>query len=152
MIFDLDGDGLEITRLNITPPILFDANGDGLLTGTAWAGADDGRELFGDETLLADGSKAAHGFAALRELDSNADGVFDAADAQFNEVRISRDLNQDGVIQAGELKTLLETGVQSIKLDNAATSIQPDCHFIHRQRFRHHASNTDNRSNQLIHN
>ncbi|MGV8894730.1 MAG: hypothetical protein ACOH2K_17705 [Burkholderiaceae bacterium] len=131
MILDLDGDGLEITRLNITPPILFDANGDGLLTGTAWAGADDGllvldrngngtiddgRELFGDETLLADGCKAAHGFAALREFDSTADGVFDAADAQFNAVRIWRDLNQDGVSQAGELATLADSGVAAIKL------------------------------------
>lgn len=38
-----------------------DRNGNGAI--------DSGRELFGDETLLADGKKAAHGFAALAELD-----------------------------------------------------------------------------------
>jgi Ca2+-binding RTX toxin-like protein len=67
-------------------------------TGTAWAGADDGllvldrdgnglidsgRELFGNNTLLANGQKAADGYAALRELDANADGVLNASDAQF---------------------------------------------------------------------
>lgn len=80
LILDLDGDGLEITPLS--NGILFDTNGDSIKTATAWAGADDGllawdrngngqidsgAELFGDETLLANGQKAAHGFAALAE-------------------------------------------------------------------------------------
>jgi len=40
LILDLDGDGLEITPL--AKGVLFDANGDSIKTGTAWAGADDG--------------------------------------------------------------------------------------------------------------
>jgi hypothetical protein len=40
LILDLDGDGLEITPLS--KGVLFDANGDTIRTGTAWAGADDG--------------------------------------------------------------------------------------------------------------
>jgi hypothetical protein len=81
LILNLDGDGLEITPLS--KGILFHANGDAIKNGTAWAGADDGmlvwdrngnglidsgRELFGDETILANGQKAAHGFAALGEI------------------------------------------------------------------------------------
>lgn len=145
MILDLDGDGLEITPLS--KGILFDANGDTIKTGTAWAGADDGmlvwdrdgnglidsgRELFGDETILANGQKAAHGFAALGDLDKGSvvngvtvgagDGVFDAKDAQYANLRIWRDLNQDGISQANELKTLAETGVTSIKLGSSATN------------------------------
>ena len=69
-----------------------DINGNGLI--------DSGRELFGDETLLANGQKAAHGFAALRELDTGSaatpggavvganDGIFDAKDAQYANLRI----------------------------------------------------------------
>jgi Ca2+-binding RTX toxin-like protein len=142
LILDLDGDGLEITPLN--KGILFDADGDSIKTGTAWAGADDGllvfdrnsneqidsgAELFGDETILANGQKAANGFAALSDLDKGSvaggvivgagDGVFDAKDAQYANLRIWRDLNQDGVSQANELQTLADAGVQSIKLVSA---------------------------------
>ena len=145
LILDLDGDGLEITPLSAG--ILFDANGDSIKTGTAWAGADDGMlvwdrnanglidsgaELFGDETLLANGQKAAHGFAALADLDKGTvvngvtlgagDGVFDAKDAQYAHLRVWRDVNQDGISQAAELKTLAETGVASITLGSTATS------------------------------
>lgn len=138
LILDLDGDGLEITRLNAAPPVLFDADADTIRTATSWAGTDDGflvldrdgngsidsgRELFGDETLLGNGSKAANGFAALSELDTNADGVFSAADAQFDAVRVWRDLNQDGISQSGELKTLADSGVQSVNLSSAASNL-----------------------------
>jgi Ca2+-binding RTX toxin-like protein len=135
LILDLDGDGLEITPL--TKGILFDANGDTIKTGTAWAAADDGMlvwdrngngsidsgaELFGDETILANGKKAVNGFAALSELDSNADGKFDANDTQYTNLRIWRDLNQDGVSQADELLGLAASGVQSINLTSTASS------------------------------
>lgn len=136
LVLDLDGDGIEISPL--ASQIQFDTNGDGIKTGTAWVQADDGllvwdrngnglidsgRELFGDETLLANGQKAAHGFAALSELDVGGadggagDGVFDAKDAQYASLRIWRDLNQDGISQANELQTLAEAGVASIKLE-----------------------------------
>jgi hypothetical protein len=36
LILDLDGDGLEITRLNGIDSIKFDTNGDGVKTATAW--------------------------------------------------------------------------------------------------------------------
>ena len=136
LILDLDGDGLEITRLSKTPPVLFDADADLIRTATAWAGADDallaldldgngtidsGRELFGDETLLPDGSKAAHGFAALKALDSNNDNVFSALDARFADVRLWRDLDQDGISDAGELQGLAAGGVASINLASTAS-------------------------------
>jgi Ca2+-binding RTX toxin-like protein len=131
LILDLDGDGLEINGLRGSSSVKFDTDGDGLKTSTAWAAADDGlvvfdrngnglidsgAELFGDETVLRSGKKAADGFAALADLDVNGDGVFSAADTQFGAVRIWRDLNQDGISQANELKTLGDSGVASIKL------------------------------------
>ena len=126
-----------------------DANADTVKTGTAWAGADDGllvwdrngngsidsgRELFGDETILANGQKAANGFAALAELDTGSlvngvivgagDGKFDAKDAQYANLRIWRDLNQDGINQAGELQTLGALGISSIGVNGTTTGPQ----------------------------
>jgi hypothetical protein len=139
LILDLDGDGLEISPLS--KGVLFDANGDTIKTGTAWAASDDGMlvwdrngnglidsgaELFGDETVLTNGpnagKKAANGFVALAELDSNADGKFDLSDAQYASLRIWRDMNQDGISQADELQTLADTGVKSIGLTNATVN------------------------------
>lgn len=67
---------------------------------------DNGKELFGDSTPLSAGGNAADGFAALADLDSNADGQIDANDAQFGSLKVWRDLNQDGISQANELSTL----------------------------------------------
>ncbi len=144
LILDLDGDGLEITPLS--KAILFDTNGDTIKAGTAWAGADDGlvvwdrngnglidsgRELFGDEMILADGNKAAHGFAALKDLDTGSvingrtvganDNVFDANDSAYANLRLWNDLNQDGISQANELTTLSDAGVHSINLVSTST-------------------------------
>ena len=113
LALDLDGDGIEIRAAD--GRVLFDHNGDGVRIGTGWLGPDDGwlaldrngngtidngGELFGADTVKADGTKATDGFDALRDLDSNEDGVFDAKDNRFAEVRIWRDLNQDGVSQS----------------------------------------------------
>ncbi len=65
---------------------------------------------------MKDGTKAAHGYAALAEYDSNGDGVVDAKDADFDKLRVWRDLNQDGVSQKEELFTLEEVGVQSLNV------------------------------------
>ncbi|HGG9380900.1 TPA: bacteriocin, partial [Neisseria meningitidis] len=104
---------------------------NGIRTATGWVAADDGllvrdlngngiidngAELFGDNTKLADGSFAKHGYAALAELDSNGDNIINAADAAFQSLRVWQDLNQDGISQANELRTLEELGIQSLDL------------------------------------
>jgi hypothetical protein len=89
------------------------------------------RELFGSETLLANGTKAANGFEALKQLDSNGDGVIDANDAAFSELRIWKDSNGNGQTDAGELLTLNEAGVKSINLtyaNSAAVDPQGNAH------------------------
>lgn len=133
LILDLDGDGIEITPLS--GAITFDHDADGVRTGSAWAGADDGplvldldgnglidsgRELFGNNTVVANGQKAADGYAALRALDANADGLIDALDAEFAGLRVWRDLDQDGVSDAGELQSLEEAGITQINLAKTA--------------------------------
>ncbi len=138
LALDLDGDGLETLSATDASVVLFDHDGDGTKTGTGWVKSDDaflaldknangqidnGNELFGVDTVLASGQKAANGFAALADLDSNHDGLFSSLDAQFANVRVWRDLNQDGISQAGELQSLAATGIASINLSSTATSV-----------------------------
>lgn len=86
--------------------LVLDKNGNGTI--------DNGSELFGNNTALQEGGKA-NGFAALADLDSNADGKIDSKDAAFASLKVWKDSNGDGVTQAGELLTLAEdAGVASL--------------------------------------
>ncbi|WP_418789004.1 calcium-binding protein [Neisseria meningitidis] len=131
LALDLDGDGIETIATKGFAGALFDHRNQGIRTATGWVAADDGllvrdlngngiidngAELFGDNTKLADGSFAKHGYAALAELDSNGDNIINAADAAFQSLRVWQDLNQDGISQANELRTLEELGIQSLDL------------------------------------
>ncbi len=146
IILDLDGDGIETTA--VTAGAWFDHAGDGFAERTGWVGADDGLlvwdrngdgrigsggELFGAETRLANGGKAAHGFEALKELDANGDGRVDARDAAFAELRVWKDADGDGLSQAGELFTLAEAGVQSLATAYADSSLIDGHGNAHRQ-------------------
>jgi hypothetical protein len=136
IILDLDGDGVE--TLNVKDGAYFDHDGNGFAEQTGWAGADDGllvwdrdgdgrikdgTELFGNETLLNDGSKAADGFQALAELDDNADGRVDASDAAFANLRVWKDADGDGVSSAGELLSLTDLGIESIATGYSASGL-----------------------------
>ena len=142
LVLDLDGDGIETVGIDPLAPILFDHDADGVKTGTGWIQSDDGllvidingngvidsgRELFGDNSLLYtawDGPVyATDGYAALRAQDSNHDGVVNSLDANFNQLRVWRDLNQDGISQAGELQTLSQAGIASIGVTGTATNV-----------------------------
>ncbi len=106
----------------------FDYDGDGFAEQTAWIGKnqgllvidrngnetiDDGGELFGNQTILSNGRTAVDGYQALAELDGNHDGVIDATDAAWQDLRVWVD-NGDGATQEGELKTLDELGITSL--------------------------------------
>jgi hypothetical protein len=129
IVFDLDGDGIETVGLKAG--VKFDGNADGIKTTTGWVGKDDGmlvwdrngngqidsgRELFGDQTVLANGQLAAHGFAALAAQDTNRDGKVNALDANFAQFKVWQDLNQDGISQANELFTLEQKGIKSVNV------------------------------------
>ena len=132
LALDLDGDGIETLAAAGFAGALFDHRNQGIRTATGWISADDGLlvrdlngngiidnggELFSDNTRLKDGSLAKHGYAALAELDTNGDKVISAADAAFSSLRVWRDLNQDGISQADELRTLEESGILSLNVD-----------------------------------
>jgi VCBS repeat-containing protein len=134
LTLDLNGNGIETVPLK-TPPILFDLTATGLKTGVGWIAPtdgllafdrngngtiDDGAELFGDATPAYQSGtttpttgKTADGFAALAQEDTNADGVVDNQDANWADLRVWQDLNQDGISQGEELKTLDQLGIVS---------------------------------------
>jgi len=129
LTLDLDGDGLETVGIDSTNPILFDHDGDGIANATGWIKPDDGflvldrngdglinngTELFGDSTPLASGGNAADGFAALAQEDSNGDGVVNAQDANWANLRVWKDADSDGVTDEGELHSLESQGIAGL--------------------------------------
>ena len=146
IMLDLDGDGVGTAELE--GGAYFDHAADGFAEMTAWVGSgdgllvrdingngsiDSGRELFGSETQLVNGSKAANGFEALRELDTNSDGVIDANDAAFAELRVWKDSDGNGRTDTGELFTFEDVGVRSINVAFSDSSLVDEQGNEHRQ-------------------
>lgn len=134
LVLDLNADGVLGTQGN-TPGVHFDLDASGFAERTSWVSAQDGlvvrdldgngaidtgRELFGDQTALLDGGLAAHGFAALAALDSNADGKVDASDSAWGELRVWRDADSNGVSEADELLSMSAAGVSAINLTSTS--------------------------------
>lgn len=109
--FDLVGAGLSVGHDWVsakTPWVVLDRNGNGSI--------DDGTELFGSMTRLASGARAAHGFAALEELDQNGDGAVTREDPGFSRLTLWRDLDQDRRSTPEELEPLTEAGIERLSL------------------------------------
>jgi hypothetical protein len=127
---DLSGDG-QVSYSQIK----MDLNSDGILDTTSWVASQDGllmHDMYGDGSVRENsqfafarnaGETDLQGFAA--QFDSNHDGVFDAKDAQFNEIAVWQDADQDGVADAGEVKHLAEMGITSIKLSSDGVAHTP---------------------------
>lgn len=115
-------------------PVLFDIGATGAPIRTAWTvrGADEaflwldrngngivdnGAELFGNATTRLDGTRAQNGFDALKDLDTNGDGVIDSNDMVWNQLLLWRDLNHDGVSQHDEIQSIRASEIAAISLD-----------------------------------
>jgi len=135
LALDLDGDGIETVGASTTNPILFDHNADGIKKGTGWVKPDDGflvldrngngaidngTELFGNAMPLTAGGTAANGFAALSQEDTNNDGVVNNQDNNWANLRVWRDLNQDGISRENELFTMEQAGIAGLNLSHTA--------------------------------
>ena len=91
--------------------LVLDRNLNGLI--------DSGVELFGNVTPqpVPPLGVQRNGFLALSVFDSNGDGAITAADSVFNDLRLWRDRNHDGISQPGELATLSSESVTRIALN-----------------------------------
>jgi Ca2+-binding RTX toxin-like protein len=127
IVLDLDRDGIETMAL--TDGAYFDLDKNGFAEMTGWASSDDGilaldkdndgtiddgGEVFGNNTLLANGQKAANGFQALTQYDTNTDGKIDSDDAVFSQLKVWQDMDGDGYSTPDELFSLSELGIKSI--------------------------------------
>jgi hypothetical protein len=128
---DLNGDG-QIGYSQIK----MDLNRDGILDTTAWVAAQDGlliHDIYGDGSVRENsqfafarhgGETDLQGLAA--QFDSNHDGVLDAKDSQFGEFAVWQDTDQDGVSDAGEVKTLADLGITALQLNSDGVQRTPE--------------------------
>ncbi len=126
IILDLDGDGIEMVDAD-TSNVRFDMNKDGVADRTGWVGADDGLLVLdrngngiiddaGELSFAKDDNQAVTDLEGLRAWDSNRNGFLEAGDADFNRFQIWRDVNQNGISEAGELFSLTSLGIRSLNL------------------------------------
>ena len=128
LVIDKDADGIELLNVN-DHDIFFDMDNDGLAEKTGWVSGDDAllavdsnnngvidniTELFGDADT--------EGFAELATFDSNGDGLVDAQDANFSDILVWQDANENGVTDAGELTTLSANGITALATGYTETS------------------------------
>lgn len=144
IMIDLAGDGFALSGAR--NGVLFDIDADGEVERCAWpqrprtsrdvflaldrdgsGGIESGAELFGDHTVLQDGSLADNGFIALWDIDANGNGWLTPDDPAFSSLRVWWDVNRDGISQASELTPLLSHGIYALDL-NAALSLMQDAH------------------------
>ncbi len=124
LLVDLNGDGV-IGTTSVDNGAHFDHRVDGFAEKSAWVSDEDGvlvidknengiidngSEIFGNNYIKNSGSLAKNGFDALKDLDSNNDGVISAEDAEFNNIKILKG--------NGELISLEEAGITSINLSS----------------------------------
>ncbi|HOT29929.1 MAG TPA: hypothetical protein PLU72_17265 [Candidatus Ozemobacteraceae bacterium] len=123
LVLDLAGDGLDLGEAG--EAATFDVNADGTLDKTGWVRGDDallvydrngngllddGSELFGDQ------NGSPNGFAELSKYDGNRDGRIDSKDSIFKALKLYRDLNGNGRVDAGELQSLAQSEIVSLNL------------------------------------
>lgn len=135
LVIDLNGNGIQ--TLADSFGVSFDFLGRGTQSQTGWVHPDDGLlvwdknndglinhgdELFGNNSLLSNNTKAKDGFIALSEFDSNMDNVIDKTDSLWHELKIWQDKNSDGISQFNELATLGSMDIKSLELNAKDTN------------------------------
>lgn len=135
LVLGLDGGSIQTVGVNAGA--YFDHDINGFSEKTGWIGPNEGllvldrdgdgkinhgRELFGDWTVLKNGSRAANGFAALFEWDDNADGKIDRNDAIWKKLKVWRDTDLDGLSQPSEIFNLDALQIRSINLSHTVVS------------------------------
>ena len=135
VVIDINRDGV----LSYSQAVI-DVNRDGQLDHSAWVAPQDGVlvwDKFHDGQVRdasqyvfsqGQGQTDLQGLAA--QFDTNRDGVFNAQDAKFSEFAVWQDRNQNGVSDAGEVRSLADVGLTAIRLqsDGVARQTAPGVH------------------------
>ena len=139
IVIDLNGDGIHTVARGASDAT-FDLLGNGSAIHSGWISGQDGflavdhngngkiddiGELFG-------GTAKGAGFARLASFDSNGDGLVDARDADFAQLRIWQDANGNHQTDVGELVTLAQASVAALTVahtDQPALDAQGNLHL-----------------------
>ncbi|MEM9219436.1 MAG: Ig-like domain-containing protein [Cyanobacteria bacterium P01_F01_bin.150] len=124
---DLNGDGVQ--TLSIDDGVMFDMLNTGTAVNTGWISGEDaflaidndGDGLISSRAELFGGAQVGDGFAKLASFDSNGDGLVNESDAQFGEMKLWQDANENGVTDPGELVSLESAGITD--LNTAYTNV-----------------------------
>jgi hypothetical protein len=140
--FDVDGDGVS-ERVAWTVPgtpqafLVLDRNGNGTIDSFA--------EMFGGLTPLRGGGTAPNGFEALIDAERGspaANGLLDAADPVFAQMRLWVDEDHNGISTPAELSPLASAGIVAIELRYRAADRVDDngniFAYVGRIRVQHH--------------
>jgi len=114
--FDLDSSGMTKTWSWISKDaawLVYDQKGDGKI--------ESGLQLFGNSTFLCFWE---NGYHALAALDVNGDGVL--RQSELTHLRLWRDINQNGISETGEVKTLDEYQIAEISCQYDDSINNPD--------------------------
>ncbi|WP_171254680.1 calcium-binding protein [Acinetobacter sp. NRRL B-65365] len=145
LVLDLNHDS-QINTVGLGADVYFDLDGNNFAEKTSWVApqdgfvvldlnnngkVDNGGELFGTDTLLANGNKAADGFQALAQYDGNLDKIINDQDQIYQQLKIWKDINQDGISQEDELFTLSDLGITSISVNQQVIDIKDENNVIH---------------------
>lgn len=132
IVIDLNVDELLETT-DVKNGVYFDMDNKGFKEKTAWVSANDGllvmdrnedglinsgAELFGDQNILMSGEVSSGGYISPEELDEDKNLKIDAQDSKFNQIKVWRDKNQDGISTKDELFGLEELSIKAIHLEN----------------------------------
>ena len=139
IVIDLDGDGVE--TLSIDEGVKFDILNSGSTVQTGWVSGEDallaidnnGNGQIDDRSELF-GGDVGEGFGKLGTFDSNDDGFVDATDADFSELKVWQDSNENGFTDDGELVALESTKIASLSTsytDVFSTDAQGNIHGEH---------------------
>ena len=122
LILDLDGDGIETVAMD-DQKLYFDMDRDFFAERTGWLSGDDGFLVYDrngngriDDTGEMFGMRTGTGFEDLREFDTNKDNAITSADWNFASLAVWQDKDQDGVTDAGELKSLSQLAITRIDI------------------------------------
>jgi hypothetical protein len=137
VVLDLDGNGIDLLSVDGASAPLFDMDGDGAPDKAGWVGADDallaidrdgdGLITKGEEiSFTGDLPGAVSDLEGLHAFDSNNDGLVDARDDRFVQLRVWQDLDQDGVSDEGEVTNLADRGIAAIDLSLTRTGASLD--------------------------
>lgn len=125
IVFDLGGDGLDLIATEKSDVVLSDGDGASLRVG--WVDGQDGLlaidrngdgaiDRMSEISFLTEKEGATTDMEGLAGLDSNGDGVVSVLDARWGELKLWRDVDQNGYGVGAELVSLSEAGIISISL------------------------------------